>query len=194
MRHSSTTTAARFSADLSSTTPSPGRWTCRRSTSRSSRCPRTRARLARRGSVRQASCRARQVGDAIWGGLATSVGELRTLPVALREEIGRAFTVDTLAATEMRLSDGGMTEKALHTLGDGALVESVLMHYPARAGSRERHTVCISSQAGCAVGCPFCATGELGFTRDLEAAEIIDQVRHAARRLAADGRRLTNVV
>src|SRR5436190_20954050 len=68
------------------------------------------------------------------------------------------------------------------------------MHYPARAGSRERHTVCISSQAGCAVGCPFCATGELGFTRDLEAAEIIDQVRHAARRLAADGRRLTNVV
>ncbi|TME80224.1 MAG: 23S rRNA (adenine(2503)-C(2))-methyltransferase RlmN [Chloroflexi bacterium] len=142
----------------------------------------------------QPAYRARQVGDAIWGGLATSVGELRTLPVALREEIGRAFTVDTLAATEVRLSDGGMSEKALHTLGDGALVESVLMHYPARAGSRERHTVCISSQAGCAVGCPFCATGELGFTRDLEAAEIIDQVRHAARRLAADGRRLTNVV
>jgi 23S rRNA (adenine2503-C2)-methyltransferase len=142
----------------------------------------------------QPAYRARQVGDAIWGGLATSVAELRTLPVALREEIGRAFAVDTLAATEVRLSDGGLTEKALHTLGDGALVESVLMHYPARAGSRERHTVCISSQAGCAVGCPFCATGELGFTRDLEAAEIIDQVRHAARRLAADGRRLTNVV
>ena len=68
------------------------------------------------------------------------------------------------------------------------------MHYPARGGSRERHTLCISSQAGCAVGCPFCATGELGFGRDLETAEIVDQVRHAARRLAADGRRLTNVV
>ena len=54
------------------------------------------------------------------------------------------------------------------------------MHYPARGGSRERHTLCISSQAGCAVGCPFCATGELGFERDLETAEIVDQVRHAA--------------
>ena len=68
------------------------------------------------------------------------------------------------------------------------------MHYPARGRQRERHTLCISSQAGCAVGCPFCATGELGFTRDLETAEIVDQVRHAARRLAADGKRLTNVV
>ena len=68
------------------------------------------------------------------------------------------------------------------------------MHYPARGGSRERHTLCISSQAGCAVGCPFCATGELGFDRDLETAEIVDQVRHAARLLAADGKRLTNVV
>jgi 23S rRNA (adenine2503-C2)-methyltransferase len=68
------------------------------------------------------------------------------------------------------------------------------MHYPARAGQRERNTLCISSQAGCAVGCPFCATGELGFSRDLETAEIVDQVRHASRRLAARGRRLTNVV
>ena len=68
------------------------------------------------------------------------------------------------------------------------------MHYPARGASRERHTLCISSQAGCAVGCPFCATGELGFGRDLEAAEIVDQARHAQRRLAADGRRLTNIV
>ena len=68
------------------------------------------------------------------------------------------------------------------------------MHYPARGASRERHTLCISSQAGCAVGCPFCATGELGFGRDLETAEIVDQVRHAARRLAVDGKRLTNIV
>jgi 23S rRNA (adenine2503-C2)-methyltransferase len=68
------------------------------------------------------------------------------------------------------------------------------MHYPPKPDQRERNTLCISSQAGCAVGCPFCATGELGFTRDLETAEIVDQVRHAARRLAAAGRRLTNVV
>ncbi len=94
----------------------------------------------------------------------------------------------------MRVTDGGLTEKALHTLVDGVLIESVLMHYPARRGARERHTLCISSQAGCAVGCPFCATGELGFGRDLQAAEIVDQVRFASRGLVAAGRRLTNIV
>jgi 23S rRNA (adenine2503-C2)-methyltransferase len=112
----------------------------------------------------------------------------------MRDELDATFSLDTVADTELRLSDGGMTEKALHRLADGALVESVLMHYPAAPGRRERHTLCISSQAGCAVGCPFCATGELGFSRDLETAEIVDQVRSAARRLAADGKRLTNVV
>jgi 23S rRNA (adenine2503-C2)-methyltransferase len=138
--------------------------------------------------------RARQVADAVWRGGITSGAEIRTLPAPLREAVDAAFRVGTLTDTEVRASDGGLTEKALHHLSDGALVESVLMHYPARAGQRERHTLCISSQAGCAVGCPFCATGELGFTRDLETAEIVDQVRHAARRLAADGKRLTNVV
>ena len=138
--------------------------------------------------------RARQLADAVWGGNATSAADARTLPAALRDELDASFRFDTVTDTELRLSDGGLTEKALHRLADGALVESVLMHYPARGRQRERHTLCISSQAGCAVGCPFCATGELGFTRDLETAEIVDQVRHAARRLATNGKRLTNVV
>jgi 23S rRNA (adenine2503-C2)-methyltransferase len=138
--------------------------------------------------------RARQVADAVWGGIATSIDDMRTLPAELRDELAAAFAFDTVADTELTEADGGMTVKALHRLGDGALIESVLMHYPARSGSRERNTLCISSQAGCAVGCPFCATGELGFGRDLSVAEIVDQVRGAARRLAADGRRLTNVV
>ena len=142
----------------------------------------------------QPAYRARQVADAVWGGHATSAADARTIPAALRDELDAAFRFDTVADTEIRLADGGLTEKALHRLSDGALVESVLMHYPARGSQRERHTLCISSQAGCAVGCPFCATGELGFTRDLETAEIVDQVRHAARRLAADDKRLTNVV
>jgi 23S rRNA (adenine2503-C2)-methyltransferase len=138
--------------------------------------------------------RARQVADVIWRGASTQASAIRTLPEGLRADLDAAFRLDTVADTEIRLADAGLTEKALHRLADGALVESVLMHYPARGSQRERHTLCISSQAGCAVGCPFCATGELGFTRDLETAEIVDQVRHAARRLAADGRRLTNVV
>jgi 23S rRNA (adenine2503-C2)-methyltransferase len=141
------------------------------------------------------SYRARQVGDAIWkdGGV-TDAASIRTLPAPLRAALASAFRFDTVADTEIRLADGGQTEKALHSLDDGALIESVLMHYPARGGSRERHTLCISSQAGCAVGCPFCATGELGAGRDLEVAEIVDQARHAQRRLAAEGGRLTNVV
>ena len=142
----------------------------------------------------QPAYRARQVADAVWGGLASAVDELHTLPRAQRTALDASFRVDTIVETELRQADGTRTDKALHHLSDGALIESVLMHYPARAGSRERHTLCISSQAGCAVGCPFCATGELGFGRDLETAEILDQVRVAARRLRADGRRLTNVV
>jgi 23S rRNA (adenine2503-C2)-methyltransferase len=141
------------------------------------------------------SYRARQIGEAVWGeGGVTDAGAMRTLPAALRTGVGEAFRLDTVADTELRVADGGLTEKALHRLDDGALIESVLMHYPARSGSRERHTLCLSSQAGCAVGCPFCATGELGFGRDLEVAEIVDQARHAQRRLAVDGKRLTNIV
>ena len=138
--------------------------------------------------------RARQVDDALWRRHALSAADVPSIPEALRAPLDAAFRFETLEATDLRPSDGGLTEKALHRLSDGALVESVLMRYPARGARRERHTLCISSQAGCAVGCPFCATGELGFGRDLETAEIVDQVRHAARRLAADGRRLTNVV
>jgi 23S rRNA (adenine2503-C2)-methyltransferase len=130
----------------------------------------------------------------IWRGSVTSAAGLRTLPTSLRTELDAAYRFDTIAATEIRPSDGGRTDKALHTLADGALVESVLMRYPARSGGRARRTLCISSQVGCAVGCPFCATGELGFGRDLETAEILDQVRSATGRLSTEGVRLTNVV
>jgi 23S rRNA (adenine2503-C2)-methyltransferase len=142
----------------------------------------------------QPAYRARQVADRVWRGHARDAASIRTLPAALREQLDQAFRLDTIGATEVTVTDGGMTEKALHHLDGGAVVESVLMHYPARPGSRERHTLCLSSQAGCAVGCPFCATGELGFARDLETAEIVDQARDAARRLALGGKRLTNIV
>lgn len=138
--------------------------------------------------------RARQVEDAVWRSRQASFDEVPTLPAAVRGQLSAAFRFDTMAETEVRLTDGGLTEKAVHRLSDGLLVESVLMHHPARSTSRERHTLCVSSQAGCAVGCPFCATGELGMERDLEAAEILDQARAAQRRLAEDGKHLTNIV
>jgi 23S rRNA (adenine2503-C2)-methyltransferase len=140
--------------------------------------------------------RARQVLDAVWGGAADGFAAVTTLPRPLAADLDAAFRWSTLAQDSLVLADSAQTEKALHRLSDGATIESVLMHYPARAGRRARHTLCISSQAGCAVGCPFCATGELGFTRDLETAEILDQVRAAVGRLRAreDDAHLTNVV
>ncbi|HUG30870.1 MAG TPA: 23S rRNA (adenine(2503)-C(2))-methyltransferase RlmN [Candidatus Limnocylindria bacterium] len=140
--------------------------------------------------------RARQILDAVWRGSAASPAEVTTLPRALASDLDAAFRWSTAADETFVVADGGQTEKALHRLSDAYSIESVLMHYPARAGRRARHTLCISSQAGCAVGCPFCATGELGFERDLETAEILDQVRSALARLRSreDGAHLTNVV
>jgi 23S rRNA (adenine2503-C2)-methyltransferase len=138
--------------------------------------------------------RARQILDGVWRTGAATPAAVTTLPPAIRSALEAGFAWDALVTAEVRTADAGMTEKALHQLADGVEVESVLMRYRARPGERPRVTLCISSQAGCAVGCPFCATGELGFTRDLSVAEIVDQVRVSSRRLAGDGGRITNVV
>ena len=76
--------------------------------------------------------RARQVADAVWKGSVATIDEIRTLPAGLRADLEAAFRFDTVADTEWKEADGGLTEKALHRLADGALIESVLMHYPAR--------------------------------------------------------------
>ena len=142
----------------------------------------------------QAAFRARQLADHVWSGRAQSFDDIHTLPGPLRASLDASYRFCTLTGTERRSADGGLTDKALHTLDDGRVVESVLMRYPARGSRRERTTLCISSQAGCAVGCPFCATGELGLWRDLRTSEIIDQARYWRNELALEGRRLTNIV
>ncbi|MFV2064444.1 MAG: 23S rRNA (adenine(2503)-C(2))-methyltransferase RlmN, partial [Chloroflexota bacterium] len=142
----------------------------------------------------EAAFRARQLADHIWSGRATSFDDIHTLPGALRNALIADYRFDTLTGTQRRETDGGLTSKALHSLDDGRVVESVLMRYPARGSRRERTTLCISSQAGCAVGCPFCATGELGLWRDLTSSEIVDQARYWRHVLAEEGRRLTNIV
>ena len=141
-----------------------------------------------------AAFRARQLADHVWSGRAASFADIHTLPGELREALSATYRFDTLTRTERRQADAGLTDKAVHSLDDGRVVESVLMRYPARGSRRERTTLCISSQAGCAVGCPFCATGELGLWRDLAAAEIIDQARFWRQQLTAEGRRITNIV
>jgi len=111
--------------------------------------------------------------------------EMTVLPKPLRQRLEEALTATLSVAGEARSADGA-TLKWLFQLADGARVETVLMLYS------ERATVCVSSQAGCAMGCTFCATGQDGFRRHLSASEIYAQVLAAKR--AAGARRLTNVV
>ena len=128
--------------------------------------------------------------DQVWAGLHEQLAEpeaMTNVPLALRRRLAEALP-DALALTTESVADGGDTVKWLWTLGDGSRVETVLMHYP------QRSTVCVSSQAGCAMACGFCATGQAGFTRHLTSGEIVEQVVRASRRARADGRRLANVV
>jgi 23S rRNA (adenine2503-C2)-methyltransferase len=107
-----------------------------------------------------------------------SFADLTELPRRLRVSLAEAFRFSTIEVSNVITGDGGLTAKAVHGLHDGQRVESVLMRYPARGRAAERITICISSQAGCAVGCPFCATGQAGFGRQLTPGEIVDQVLH----------------
>jgi 23S rRNA (adenine2503-C2)-methyltransferase len=107
-----------------------------------------------------------------------SVDQLTDLPAASRERLITHLLPTLLTPVRALDADGGATVKTLWRLFDGALVESVLMRY------RDRATVCVSSQAGCGMNCPFCATGQAGLTRNLSAAEIVEQVRSAARAMA----------
>ena len=128
--------------------------------------------------------------DQVWSGLYEHLAapdELTNLPKSLRAELDAALPV-ALEVVSESTSDAGETVKWLWGLPDGVLLETVLMHYD------ERSTVCVSTQAGCAMGCTFCATGQAGFDRQLSAGEIVEQVVRAARRAREDGRRLSNVV
>ncbi len=109
---------------------------------------------------------------------ASSFEDLTDLPSGLRDALSGAFTFSTIVESHVIKADGGLTAKAVHELADGQRIESVLMRYPAHGAMSERTTICISSQAGCAVNCPFCATGQAGFGRQLTPAEIVDQVLH----------------
>ncbi len=127
--------------------------------------------------------RARQVYEGLYG-LRRPLEDLTNIPKDLRTRLAGqlplALTVDT-----MQTADDDMTAKWLWRAEDGAQIETVLMRYPARA------TVCVSSQAGCAMGCTFCATGQAGFERHLSAGEIVEQVMRAQH---ASPQRVSNVV
>jgi 23S rRNA (adenine2503-C2)-methyltransferase len=123
--------------------------------------------------------RADQVGRHYFARLADDPSTWTDIPAAQRESIAATLTPPLMTPVRELTADAGTTRKTLWRLHDGALVESVLMRYP------DRVTMCVSSQAGCGMNCPFCATGQAGLTRNLSTAEIVEQVVSGARQLAA---------
>jgi len=138
--------------------------------------------LAARG---EPAYRAKQILPRLWQRPIASWDEATELPAALRHALGDAFPLRRLTLAARQVSSDG-TEKFLWNLGDGEAIESVLIP------EGKRRTLCISSQVGCALGCVFCATGRMGFRRNLSAAEIAGQVREVM--LLAAALKPTNVV
>lgn len=139
--------------------------------------------------------RADQVLRAAYRGFAEEFAAIRQLPEELRGWLAERLELSPAREVRRVVSEDGLTTKLLLALGDGTLIETVLMQYPAaRPGAHPRSTVCVSTQAGCAMGCVFCATGQMGFERNLKAAEIVTQVVHVARLLHERGQHVTNIV
>jgi 23S rRNA (adenine2503-C2)-methyltransferase len=132
--------------------------------------------------------RAEQVWNWIYKHLAADFQEMTNLPLALRERLAHFYRLSPLTPLEEQNSQDGLTRKVLFSLPDGETIESVLMSY------EQRQTVCVSSQVGCPLGCPFCATGQCGFVRDLDVPEIVAQPIYFAHQLQGQGLSLTNVV
>jgi 23S rRNA (adenine2503-C2)-methyltransferase len=125
--------------------------------------------------------RADQLSRHYFGRYTDSPQDMTDLPAALRSDLAGELLPSLLTADKALACDDGATRKWLWRLFDGALVESVLMRYT------DRVTMCVSSQAGCGMGCPFCATGQAGLTRNLSTAEIVSQVVAGEKLLAGSG-------
>ena len=124
--------------------------------------------------------RARQLSVHYFERLVVDSAEMTDLPAGSKDRLVEVLLPRLLTAAQVQTCDAGATVKTAWRLFDGALVESVLMRYP------DRITICASSQAGCGMGCPFCATGQAGLTRNLSAGEIVEQVGACARSVAPD--------
>jgi 23S rRNA (adenine2503-C2)-methyltransferase len=132
--------------------------------------------------------RADQIAVWLYRQFADGADAMRNLPAPLRRRLAEETTINPLQPRTSLDSADGEARKALFSLSDGESIEAVLMRY------RRRQTVCLSTQAGCAMGCPFCATGQMGLHRNLSAGEIVAQVLHFARALKAEDLAVTNVV
>jgi 23S rRNA (adenine2503-C2)-methyltransferase len=143
------------------------------------------ARLSDLGEPRY---RTNQVFSWVYRSLVDDYDSMTNVPSTLRKALGEQLSLQSPVALATVSSADGLTTKILLRLSDGHTIESVWMQYEGR------QTICVSSQVGCAVGCPFCATGRGGFQRDLTSGEIVDQVLFFARRMHKQGESVTNVV
>ncbi len=132
--------------------------------------------------------RALQVWQSLYHDLAAAPEAITTIPTRLRQRLAAEYRFASLSRLVEAASSDGQTRKYLFALPDQRQIEAVLMGYA------RRRTTCISTQAGCAMGCVFCATGQMGFRRHLSAGEIVEQVLVFARELKHAGDRLTNIV
>src|SRR5215813_6313935 len=137
----------------------------------------------------QPAYRARQIVEWLYKHKVASIEAMTNLPKALRDQLAAETRIGVMEPVSEQLSSDGQTVKRLFKLPDGQLIESVLMEY-----DDGRRTACISTQAGCAMGCVFCATGQMGFARNLTSGEIVEQTIYFARELESQGDRLSNVV
>lgn len=132
--------------------------------------------------------RQKQIEKLVYRDLIENWREAKILPLALREKLDKECPLSI--NNKIIISDDKKTAKALIILDDNLKIESVLMRY----GNSNRNTVCVSSQVGCPLGCKFCATGKIGFKRNLEPMEIIEQVLLFARYLKKEKAKITNIV
>ncbi len=132
--------------------------------------------------------RARQIWEGVYRGLYDSWPKFTNLPNALRGRLEQELDLLALSPAASVEFANHLTQKTAFRLADGRQIETVLMWYARRA------SLCISTQVGCAMGCIFCATGQMGFRRNLTKGEIVAQVIYYARKLKAQGKGLTNIV
>ena len=150
--------------------------------------------------------RVKQIWQGLYQHLYNSPEQITNLPKSLREKLVKNVTFEPFKVKTYLDSSDGFTRKTLFELPDKNLIEAVLMRYgdpadnpqitesPTGRGAKNRRTLCISTQAGCAMGCVFCATGQMGFKRHLSSGEIIAQVMYYARMLQEENRVVTNIV
>ncbi len=136
----------------------------------------------------QPAYRAKQVYQQLYVNLADSPAGMTSLPTPLRRRLAEELPFGELDLSRVQTGDGGQTRKAVFLAGKNAPAEAVLMIY------RDRATVCVSTQSGCAVDCSFCATGTMGFRQNLTTGQMIEQVLWAVREMKQAGGSLTNVV